>query len=228
MASTSARTVRRGKGPRRSRLRHRVGARGTAGGDTPKFHREFRRPRLIAGIRRSTSESSPAARTSAILARQYPKRGGLDHETRTGRTTADTDARGNGKRWSLIESEVVACSGRLDGALGAMCMALNNGMTATVCVDVLSAASHRRDTQGDVSGCDTPPGSGGAVRTQLENGFLGVCRSGIKARPIRTRGYRSRFNPRRLRFRFLLRSSSALPRNRLLNSGVLASAISNV
>lgn len=36
----------------------------------------------------------------------------------------------------LIESEVVACSGRLDGALGAMCMALNNGMTATVCVDV--------------------------------------------------------------------------------------------
>ncbi len=74
----------------------------------------------------------------------------------------------------LNESEIVACSGRLEGPLGAMCMALNNGMNATVCVDVLSAVTIVATLKAMFPGCDTPPGGGGAVKTQLESGFVGV------------------------------------------------------
>jgi hypothetical protein len=45
------------------------------------------------------------------------------------------------QRAVVAESEIVACSGRREGPLGALCMALNSGHTATVCVDVLGVVN---------------------------------------------------------------------------------------
>lgn len=70
----------------------------------------------------------------------------------------------------VSELEIVACSGRREGPLGALCMALNSGHTATVCVDVLSAVTLVATLKAMFPGCDTPPASP-AIVTQVENGI---------------------------------------------------------
>ncbi len=51
----------------------------------------------------------------------------------------------------VSEGEIVACSGRKEGPLAALCMALNNSYTATVCVDELGAVNSGRDLEGAIS-----------------------------------------------------------------------------
>jgi hypothetical protein len=70
----------------------------------------------------------------------------------------------------VSESEIVACSGRREGPLAALCMALNSGHTATVCVDELSAVQLVAALKALFPGCDTPPASP-AVLTEIENGI---------------------------------------------------------
>jgi hypothetical protein len=59
----------------------------------------------------------------------------------------------------LSELEIVACSGRREGPLGALCMDLNSGHTATVCVNVLSAVTLVATLKAMFPGSDTPPTS---------------------------------------------------------------------
>jgi hypothetical protein len=68
------------------------------------------------------------------------------------------------------ESEIVACSDRREGPLAALCMALNSGHTATVCVDELSAVNLVATLKALFPGCDTPTASP-AILTQIENGI---------------------------------------------------------
>jgi hypothetical protein len=70
----------------------------------------------------------------------------------------------------VSESELVACSGRREGPLAALCMALNSGHTATVCVDVLGAVNLVATLKVLFPGCDTPTASP-AILTQIENGI---------------------------------------------------------
>lgn len=74
------------------------------------------------------------------------------------------------KRVVVGESEIVACSGRRKGPLGALCMALNRGHTATVCVDELSAVILVATLKAMFPGCDKPVASL-AIVTQIENGI---------------------------------------------------------
>ena len=68
------------------------------------------------------------------------------------------------------ETQLVACSGRREGSLAALCMALNSGHTATVCVDMLGAVRLVATLNAMFPGCDTPTASP-AILTQIENGI---------------------------------------------------------
>jgi hypothetical protein len=68
------------------------------------------------------------------------------------------------------ELEIVACAGRREGPLGALCMALNSGHTATVCIDTLSAVRLVATLKVMFPGCDTPAASP-TIATAIENGI---------------------------------------------------------
>lgn len=68
------------------------------------------------------------------------------------------------------DSVIVACAGRREGPLAALCMALETGYTATVCVNTLSAVQLVATLKAMFPGCDTPPASP-AIVTQIENGI---------------------------------------------------------
>ena len=70
----------------------------------------------------------------------------------------------------LNDSEIVACSGRKEGPLAALCVALNTGATATVSVDELGAVYLVATLKALFPGCDTPTASP-AVLTPIENGI---------------------------------------------------------
>ena len=68
------------------------------------------------------------------------------------------------------ESEIVACSGRRERPLAALCMALNSGHTATVCVDVLGAVNLVATLKALFPDCDKPMASP-AIQMSIENGI---------------------------------------------------------
>jgi hypothetical protein len=68
------------------------------------------------------------------------------------------------------DSVIVACAGRREGPLGALCMALDTGHTAMVCVDTLSAVRLVATLKAMFPGCDTPTASP-AIVTPIENGI---------------------------------------------------------
>jgi hypothetical protein len=70
----------------------------------------------------------------------------------------------------LGDCEIVACAGRREGPLGALCMALNSGHTATVCVDLLSAVTIVATLKKMFPECDKPMASP-AIVTEVENGI---------------------------------------------------------
>lgn len=70
----------------------------------------------------------------------------------------------------IEDAEIVACSALRSGPLAALAMALNNGGTATVCVDELSAVILVATLKALFPSCESPPASP-AIVTRTENGI---------------------------------------------------------
>ena len=70
----------------------------------------------------------------------------------------------------LGDTEIVACAGRREGKFGALSMALSNGLTATVCVDLLSAVIIVATLKEMFPNCDKSVASP-AIVTQVDNGI---------------------------------------------------------